>query len=106
MQGNCAFREHTSNLTEHNDDKAGPVLAWRFECDECTAVYTVSEDLLELYAKRWENDVSGANLARLAKRGSAQGNHLKLITEQDVKWALSSPRGIARRCEIPPRSAG
>ena len=89
MQGNCAFREHAARLTESNHDKAGPVLAWRFECDECTAAYTVSEDLLELYAKRWKQDTSGAALSRLAKRRSAQGNSLELITERDVKHAFS-----------------
>ena len=82
----CAFREHPAEVTEVPAEKF-EVPAWHFRCD-CTA-YIVSADLLELYSKRWKQDASGSTLSRLAKRGSASGNRLELITDQDAKRALS-----------------
>ena len=86
MQSECAFRAHPAEVTEVPAERFR-VLAWQFRCD-CTA-YVVSEDLLERYAKRWKLDASGATLSRLAKRRSVQGHCLELITERDVKHALT-----------------
>jgi hypothetical protein len=85
----CAFREHPAEVTEVPPEKL-KVLAWHFRC-ECST-YIVSADLLEGYAERWKQDATGATLSRLAKRRSAQGCRLELITDQDVKLALTEQR--------------
>jgi hypothetical protein len=82
----CAFREHPAEVTEVPPEKF-KVPAWHFRC-ECTT-YIVSEDLLDLYSKLWKQNVTGATLSRLAKRRSAEACRLELITEQDVKLALT-----------------
>jgi hypothetical protein len=88
MQHECAFREHPADVTGIPTEKYGVGAYW-FQCKECPASYTVSEDLLDLYAKRWKQDASGATLSRLARRLSAQGERLELITETQLKQALA-----------------
>jgi hypothetical protein len=87
MPSECAFRRHRALVEEVPTEKYG-VPTWWFRCDECTS-YTVSAGLLGLYAASWKHSATGGTLSRLAKRLTARGDRLELITETQLKQALA-----------------